>query len=256
MKALLLGLAAAGALAGCSEPPPPAAGAEFAGVWLDRSGALLLSRGAEGVEGRFLSTSGARHPVRGRVVDDALVFTYGGSTPSGEGRIELAAGGEETIGTLTPAGERTPHPWRGIRLVRDPEQDVQALIDALRLEDHRRRRAAVDVLGLRGAAAREAVPALVEALGDDDPDVADAAELALARIGPAGAPELLKLMCGLRSRSARVRAGAAEALGRLGPAAEPAIELLEAARGDEDPAVRRAVDRAIRRIRAGGAATR
>jgi HEAT repeat protein len=67
---------------------------------------------------------------------------------------------------------------------RGSNQDVPALITALRNQDKEIRRNAAQALGQIGPTAKEAVHALITALQDEDPNVRRLAASALGRIGP------------------------------------------------------------------------
>jgi HEAT repeat protein len=116
-------------------------------------------------------------------------------------------------------------PWRDavVQALRRPGAAPTADLEALLEQgDWRARVLAAKVLGLRGEAAKGAVPALAAALADKDEDVRRAAEVALSNMGPhakAAAPALVAYL------ASPVHTGddAFSTLVALGPDAVPAL---------------------------------
>jgi hypothetical protein len=123
---------------------------------------------------------------------------------------------------------------------------VPLLRDGVTDRDVSVRIVSVETLGELGAEAR-VVPLLTTALEDRDVSVRLAAEEALARGGADSVPQLLEA---LKNTSAKVRIGVVRALGLMGPAARGATKALEGLKGDEDAAVSKAAELALREIRA------
>jgi len=123
---------------------------------------------------------------------------------------------------------------------------------ALEDGDSEVRREAADALGDLEAAAGSAIPALRAALGHEDDSTRRRVVEALGQIGrrldrvPDGlVADLAKV---LRDPDADVRENAAEALGDLGAAAAEVADDLRRAKDDPDEGVRRAAERALRRV--------
>ncbi len=134
------------------------------------------------------------------------------------------------------------------RLGTAPE-DVAALTKALRHDDAYVRSFAAYALGRLGAAAAPAVPALVEAYRREETEGRGAAVTALAALGPLAAPAAPALIDGLKNPANHRRWSAARALGRLGAAAAPAVPAaLIAALRDPNPHVRVYVAQALGRL--------
>lgn len=119
-------------------------------------------------------------------------------------------------------------------------ESVRAVVEVLRHGDQRARQAAI--LALAGMEAPEAYAAVVDALEDDDPAVRHGAVAALGELGDRRALPLLAARLRL-DRDAGVRSEAAYRLGKLGDLAT--VSVLEAAREDVSPNVRRWVEWAI-----------
>ncbi len=115
---------------------------------------------------------------------------------------------------------------------------VPALIRATLSDAVLLRRAAANTLGVIGPSAEPAVPTLVDlVLFDEHEEVRDLAAAALGKIGPAAEGSLAQL---LADEDVGVRRRAASALGQLSDAAPTTVSALQAAAGDDSPAVRMA----------------
>jgi HEAT repeat protein len=130
-------------------------------------------------------------------------------------------------------------------------QDIDLLTQQLLSRDASLRVRAAKALGDLGPAARSAVPVLVTALTDTDNDARRAVIAALRLIQPNAKPTeafIKAIAVDLRDPDASYRLLAARALGRIGSPAAIVAPDLDAARGDPDPDVRRAVAEAAARV--------
>ena len=109
------------------------------------------------------------------------------------------------------------------------------------------RRAAAQLLGEAGSAARAAIPALEEATKEVfDFDVRRAACVALAKVAPeVGVPRLVEMLGGSNPQE---RVDASLALGDAGPAARAAVPALEKAAQDGDPRVRQVAEETLAKL--------
>jgi HEAT repeat protein len=157
--------------------------------------------------------------------------------------------------------------------------DVMILTPHLRSSDPHVRQFAAWALGEAGAAARAATTDLAAALRAGDPGLRAVAVKSLARVASRepealqalsevladtswperwraartlrhfGAGAVPALLAGLSSPDETVRLESALALAEIGPEAESARDALTRAAGDENAEVRRAAEKALRRIR-------
>jgi HEAT repeat protein len=197
-------------------------------------------------------------------LDDRDARVRGGASLALEGLGERAApAGPRLVAALSdpeppddPAPPRGTEPQGFVEWEREDEPHPTGFFAALaafgagavpplraRLEgpDPRARARALVALGFLGEHAKAAVPKMIELL--DDSAFRDAAE-ALGTIGPGAREAVPHLIALLHGPDA-----AAEALGAIGPEAAPALGALgKRLVGDEDPAVRRAAEAAIKAI--------
>lgn len=129
------------------------------------------------------------------------------------------------------------------------KSDVPALAHALQDPSSETRYHVARTLARVGPGAAPAVPALIEALADGDGEVRVEAAWALAAIGPRARDALPALIGALQDKNAQVRRSAAWSIGQVG-GREAAVALRGALR-DEDPEVREAVSRVLKRFEGG-----
>ena len=117
--------------------------------------------------------------------------------------------------------------------IRDTDGDViGTLARAAKDSEARVRLHAVEALGMKGAAAKSAIPALIDNLQDTDTEVRFNAVLSLARLGPEAASATQALAAALNDPDRYVRSYAVEALHQIGTrdAFDVLIPYLKAAR--------------------------
>ncbi|MBX7164987.1 MAG: HEAT repeat domain-containing protein [Pirellulales bacterium] len=133
---------------------------------------------------------------------------------------------------------------------------VPVLVKALRSEQPRVQRSATYVLGKMGPVAKSALANIQGNLNSDDPDLRLVSVWACLQIAPQdktlvaqAVPQLIKA---LRHELDQARIEAATALGNLGAAAQTALPALREMLTYEGPAVRAAVEEAIKKIEGAG----
>ena len=124
----------------------------------------------------------------------------------------------------------------GILRAEEP-QSIAKLVQALDSPDEAARLAAIDSLGQRGAAAKDAVPQLAKKLTDSSPKIRGHAVWALQMIGPAAGGALPALIKVLEDRDPHVRRMAETALPVVGGQSEAVVLALAKSLDDSDPAV-------------------
>lgn len=162
---------------------------------------------------------------------------------------------EKALRAIDPAGFQSAQR----QMNQERQATIASLIKMLRSGIFREKHRAVEVLGLFGPDARDAVPALIEALECSSNDVPAAfavtatadlqrqAAEALAEIG-SDAVAAVPALATLAHAGSWHGPSFCKALGRIGPGARQAIPVLEEALGDDNAPVRFAAAEALTRI--------
>ncbi len=172
----------------------------------------------------------------------------------------LVEGNKDVFNTAAQALKRIDPRWP---LNEGAVRSVPRVAKGLQSNQWFVRRAAAEILGKVGPAAREAVPHLVKALADSNKKSRDAIKAALDKVllknspyapeeeeavTPEARSEVARLMSMLTNGTGEARTKAAESLGEIGPAAEEAIPNLMRALADNDGKLRNEAAQSLGRI--------